>query len=99
VRAIRLAGAAVGLRAHPHRPLAATELANLERRLTYLPPSSRSPVTSEQATLERRLAPARQALSADAQAVAWAAGQAMTLEQAIADALGKGPEPTRQRVR
>jgi tetratricopeptide (TPR) repeat protein len=42
---------------------------------------------AEQTTLERRLAPARQALSAEEQATAWAAGQAMTREQAIADAL------------
>jgi non-specific serine/threonine protein kinase len=43
----------------------------------------------EQATLERRLAPARQALSVAEQAVAWAAGQAMTREQAIAYALAR----------
>jgi hypothetical protein len=64
-RAMRLAGAAVALRARLNRPLA----------------------PSEEAALERRLAPARQALSAAEQATAWAAGQAMTAEQAIASAL------------
>jgi hypothetical protein len=62
---------------------------------------------AEQATLERRLAPARQALSAEQQATAWAGGQAMTHEQAIADALmglpsERGPQlpkpPERQRA-
>jgi hypothetical protein len=37
--------------------------------------------------MERWLAPARQALDAAAQAAAWAEGQAMPLEQAVADAL------------
>jgi non-specific serine/threonine protein kinase len=46
---------------------------------------------AEQDALERRLAPARQALSAEQQATAWAAGQAMTREQAIADALAGLP--------
>jgi len=46
---------------------------------------------AEQATLGRRLAPARQALSEPEQATAWAAGQAMTPEQAIADALAGLP--------
>jgi hypothetical protein len=41
-------------------------------------------------TLRRRLAGARQALGADAQAAAWAEGQAMTREQAIAYALAAG---------
>ena len=41
----------------------------------------------ERAALERRLAPARRALSAAEQAQAWAEGQGMTPEQAIADAL------------
>jgi hypothetical protein len=50
---------------------------------------------SEQTSLARRLAPARQALSAEEQATAWAAGQAMTAEQAIAYALdGRPPAPS-----
>jgi predicted ATPase/class 3 adenylate cyclase len=47
---------------------------------TPLPP----PVT---APVQRWLAPARQALNEEVQAAAWAAGQAMSLEQAVADAL------------
>ncbi len=49
---------------------------------------------AEQAALERRLAPARQALGADAQAGAWAAGQAMTPEQALVEALAGLPSGT-----
>ena len=41
---------------------------------------------AEQTALEHRLASARQALSAEEQASAWAAGMGMTREQAIADA-------------
>ena len=44
-----------------------------------------------QATLERRLTPARQALSTSEQATAWAEGQVMTPEQAIAYALAGLP--------
>jgi hypothetical protein len=74
--------------------LAAADQAILERRYTYLPASSRSPAASEQATLERRLAPARQTLSAEEQAIAWAEGQAMTThEEAIAYALDGLPPP------
>jgi non-specific serine/threonine protein kinase len=40
----------------------------------------------DQAALARRLAPAREALGAAEQAEVWAAGQALTLEQAIAEA-------------
>jgi len=50
-------------------------------------PLTRPLAASEQAALERRLAPARRALSAEEQATAWAEGQAMTRAQAIADAL------------
>ncbi|MGH2352735.1 MAG: hypothetical protein ACRDI2_01765 [Chloroflexota bacterium] len=46
----------------------------------------------EQAWLDRLLAPARQALDADAQAAAWAQGQGMPLQQALDDALS---DPTR----
>jgi hypothetical protein len=45
----------------------------------------------EQAWIERLLAPARRALDEPAQAAAWAEGQAMTLEQALTDALDEGP--------
>jgi non-specific serine/threonine protein kinase len=48
------------------------------------------PLTAEeQATLRRLLAPARQALGAEAQAAAWAGGRAMPLEQAVAEALAE----------
>ena len=42
---------------------------------------------ADQRKLDARLAPARAALSEEAQALAWSEGEAMTLEQAIADAL------------
>ncbi|MGI8916155.1 MAG: tetratricopeptide repeat protein [Chloroflexota bacterium] len=48
---------------------------------------NRALAASARATLERRLAPARQALSTEEQAQAWTEGQAMTPEQAVADAL------------
>jgi predicted ATPase/class 3 adenylate cyclase len=69
-RAVRLAGAAAGLRegigaAHPR---------NLRD------------------WVERRLQPARDALTGAAFAAAWAAGQAMPLEQAVADALAENPD-------
>jgi hypothetical protein len=54
---------------------------------------NRPAAASEQATLERRLAPARQALSAEKETAAWVQGQAMTPEQAIAYALD-GLPPT-----
>jgi tetratricopeptide (TPR) repeat protein len=53
---------------------------------------NRSLTADEQAALERRLTPTRQALSAEEQAAAWAEGQAMTPEQAITYALEKGVE-------
>jgi predicted ATPase len=54
---------------------------------------NRPAAASEQATLERRLAPARQALSAEKETTALVQGQAMTPEQAIAYALD-GLPPT-----
>jgi hypothetical protein len=42
--------------------------------------------------LTRRLAAARDALSAEGQAAAWADGQALTVEQAIAEALGQAQD-------
>ena len=49
----------------------------LERRFDFLP----------QATLDRWIDPAREGLSPESAAAAWAAGEAMTLEQAVAYAL------------
>jgi hypothetical protein len=45
----------------------------------------------ENAWVEGLLAPARRTLDETAQATAWAEGQAMTLEQALTDALGEPP--------
>jgi tetratricopeptide (TPR) repeat protein len=50
------------------------------------------PWPANQAALTRRLAAAREALSAEGQAAAWADGQALTVEQAVAEALGKAQE-------
>ncbi len=110
-RALRLAGAAAALRAGldpslaapPHgAPAVVVHLALTQDRL------NRALATPDRATLERSLAPARQALSADEQATAWAEGQAMTREQAITFALSGVPaehgapwhhSPERQRER
>jgi hypothetical protein len=87
---VRLAGAAAALRVHLDRPAVASEqathnelvhLAVLQHRL------NRSMVASDHAILECRLALARQTLSADEQATAWAEGQTMPQAQAIAYAL------------
>jgi hypothetical protein len=43
-------------------------------------------------SIEQVEAAARQALSPEAQAAAWAAGQAMTMEEAIAEALSGANE-------
>jgi hypothetical protein len=66
-RAVRLAGAAVALRAGPGQPV------NLW--------------SFSEAEVARWLEPARRAVGAQAAIVAWAEGQAMTLEQAVAYAL------------
>ena len=50
------------------------------------------PWPANQAALTRRLAAAREALSAQGQAAAWADGQALTVEQAIAEALGQAQD-------
>jgi len=110
-RALRLAGAAAALRAGldpslaapPHgAPAVVVHLALTQDRL------NRAWATPDRATLERNLAPARRALSADEQATAWAEGQAMTREEAIAYALSGVPaehgapwrhSPERQRER
>jgi tetratricopeptide (TPR) repeat protein len=91
-KALKLAGAAAALRAHPHQREAASGQVGLERRSSYLPPSARSrEAASGRATLEDKLALARQTLSGDEQATAWAEGQAMTAEQAVAYALDRLP--------
>jgi non-specific serine/threonine protein kinase len=48
---------------------------------------------ADQAALDGGLALARQALAAESQAAAWADGQAMTVEQAVAYALEDAPAP------
>jgi predicted ATPase len=48
------------------------------------------PLPLVQTSIERVEAAARQALSSQAQTAAWAAGQAMTMEEVIAEALGTG---------
>jgi len=94
-RALRLAGAAAALGARRDQPVsAATPVAAPEIvSLALTQQRLNRPLTDyERATLERRLAPAQQALSAEEQAIARSAGQAMTWEQAIADALGELPD-------
>jgi Tetratricopeptide repeat len=54
------------------------------------------PTPEELADLDRRLEPARQSLPEEAAAAAWAAGQTMALEQAVALALEDAPEATEQ---
>ena len=78
---MEVGAALAAIQGKPRRALrlagaAATLRTHLNRPLT----------ATEQATLERRLVPARHALSMEDQAVAWTAGQAMTREQAIAAA-------------
>ena len=46
---------------------------------------------AERAAYERQLSAARVQLGEDAYAAAWAEGQALTLEQAIAEALSESP--------
>jgi hypothetical protein len=97
-RALRLAGAAAALRARPNRRVASSVQAK-PSGLVHLSLTQerldRTLAAPDQATLERRLAPARQALSAEERATTWAEGQAMTREQAIAYALdGLAPAPS-----
>jgi hypothetical protein len=49
-----------------------------------------SPYPAEQAAYEHQLMAARAQLGEGAYALAWNAGRAMTVEQAIAEALGEG---------
>jgi tetratricopeptide (TPR) repeat protein len=80
--ALELYGGIAAAQGDPRRALrlAGATAALREQTSRPLPPF-------DQAALTRRLAPARQALSAEEQAGAWREGQAMTLEQAIASAL------------
>jgi predicted ATPase/class 3 adenylate cyclase/DNA-binding XRE family transcriptional regulator len=57
-----------------------------------------APYSAEQAAYQRLLLAARGQLGEGAYAVAWAAGQALTLEQAIAEALGASPINARSRL-
>ena len=87
VGAPELAGAlevAAALASVQNTPLRAVRLAGAAAALRA---RSNRPL----ATVERRLAPARQALSAAEQAAAWVEGQAITPEQAIAYALEAAP--------
>jgi tetratricopeptide (TPR) repeat protein len=91
-RAVCLAGAAAALRGRLHPAGTTAPRSNEVVHLALTHHRLNRPLTAgEQATLERRLAPARQALSAKQQATAWAQGQAMTREQALADALAGPP--------
>lgn len=87
-RALRLGGAAAAIR-HCHAAFQDTPGRHArERPLTYLPPSFQPrDVAAGRQTLERLLAVASEALSADEQAAAWAEGQSLSVEQAIACAL------------
>jgi non-specific serine/threonine protein kinase len=94
-RALRLAGAAAALHARLNQRVASSGrakpngLVHLSLTQERLDQSLAAP---DDATLERRLATARQALSAEEQATAWAEGQAMTREQIVVYALD-GPPP------
>ena len=56
------------------------------------------PTPTELADLDRRLEPTRQSLPEAAAAAAWAAGQTMSLEQAVAAALEDAPAPPDDRM-
>jgi tetratricopeptide (TPR) repeat protein len=88
---LHLAGAAVALRANYGLPEAASRLSARERRVTYIPQYARLPeVLHHQTRAERGPVPAEHASSKDEQATAWTEGQYMSLEAAIAYALGDG---------
>jgi non-specific serine/threonine protein kinase len=84
--ALELCGGIAAVQGDPRRALRLAGAAAALRERTNRPLSP-----FDQAALMRRLAPARQTLSAEEQAVAWREGQAMTLEQAIAYALEGTP--------
>jgi non-specific serine/threonine protein kinase len=80
--ALEVRAALAAVQGEPRRALRLAGAAAARRAELDQPPTA-----AERAALERRLAPARRALSAVEQAIAWADGQGMTPEQAIADAL------------
>ena len=79
-----------GLAARQGQPARALRLAGAAAALRDR--IDEQPWPANQATLTRRLAAAREALSAQGQAAAWADGQALTVEQAIAEALGNAQD-------
>jgi non-specific serine/threonine protein kinase len=81
-----------GLAAAAGAPARALRLAAAAERLRQSMGTPRSP--AEETRLQRRLTQAREALSREARAGAWAEGQAMPLEQAVADALEDVPDST-----
>ena len=82
-------------RARPHRPRRLRRGAGQARRALRLGAAAaalgettgRTLRPADRAALDGGLAPARQALPAAAQAAAWAEGQTLPLEEAVADAL------------
>jgi predicted ATPase/DNA-binding XRE family transcriptional regulator len=93
-RALRLASAADVIHAYSSPSPEAADRDSREQRLNYLPPSPHvSALAACGQLLEHHLTAARQALSADEQAAAWAEGQGMSAEQAITYALDGSPPP------
>lgn len=89
-RALRLVGAAAAMHAHRSASGEVADEAPRERPMTYLPPSPHlSGMAAGWQQLEHCLTVARQALSADEQAAAWAEGQRMSAEQVITYALDR----------
>ncbi len=88
---------AAGQLARAARLLAATlallEASNARLEETFWDPLAGYPITG-QAVIERHVADMRAAMGASAFEAAWAAGQALTLEQAVVDALAEGAHPT-----
>jgi predicted ATPase/DNA-binding SARP family transcriptional activator len=73
--------------------LALLEARNARLEETFWDPLAGYPITG-QAVLERHVADMRAVMGAGAFEAAWAAGQALTLEQAIAEALDEGGDRT-----
>lgn len=91
-RALRLAGAVAVIPTYRSPSGEGADRAPRERPLTYLPPSPHlSDAAVGRQPLVHHLTAARQALSADEQAAAWAEGQGMSAEVAIAYALDRLP--------
>jgi len=98
---------AAGLAAFHARPQAALRLAGFAAKLRATVAIPLAPARTQ--VLAQRLDPARQALSEPARAAAWAEGEALTLEQAVAESyaelakvsvdatrLGRTPQPARE---